>query len=88
MGSGSWSLGGDGWDVWRVIAPTPVIASGAKQPRMLPRAQSVVTMTLTHALLFGPKAAFMPELFRAQVRYSGASLGVNVAAALSGGFRR
>ena len=46
----------------------------------------VVTMTLTHALLFGPKAAFMPELFRSQVRYSGASLGANVAAALSGGF--
>ena len=46
----------------------------------------VVTMTLTHALLFGPKAAFMPELFRTQVRYSGASLGANVAAALSGGF--
>jgi metabolite-proton symporter len=46
----------------------------------------VVTMTLTHALLFGPKAAFMPELFRTRVRYSGASLGANVAAALSGGF--
>ena len=46
----------------------------------------VVTMTLTHALLFGPKAAFMPELFRTKVRYSGASLGANVAAALSGGF--
>ena len=46
----------------------------------------VVTMTLTHALLFGPKAAFMPELFRSQVRYSGASLGANVAAAHSGGF--
>jgi metabolite-proton symporter len=46
----------------------------------------VTTMTLTHALLFGPKAAFMPELFGTRVRYSGASLGANVAAALSGGF--
>jgi len=46
----------------------------------------VVTLTLTHALLFGPKAAFMPELFRTKVRYSGASLGANVAAARSGGF--
>jgi len=46
----------------------------------------IVTMTMTHALLFGPKAAFMPELFGTRVRYSGASLGVNVAAALSGGF--
>lgn len=46
----------------------------------------IVTMTLTHALLFGPKAALMPELFGTRVRYSGASLGANVAAALSGGF--
>jgi metabolite-proton symporter len=46
----------------------------------------IVTMTLTHALLFGPKAAFMPELFGARMRYSGASLGANIAAALSGGF--
>jgi len=45
-----------------------------------------VTMTLTHALLFGPKAAFMPELFGTRVRYSGAALGANVAAAISGGF--
>ena len=46
----------------------------------------MITMTLTHALLFGPKAAFMPELFGTRVRYCGASLGANVAAALSGGF--
>ena len=56
-----------------------------KEPALITLAL-VVTMTLTHALLFGPKAAFMPELFRTQVRYSGASLGANVAAALSGGF--
>jgi metabolite-proton symporter len=46
----------------------------------------VVTMTLTHALLFGPKAAYMPELFGTRVRYSGAALGANIAAATSGGF--
>ncbi|PIT06351.1 MFS transporter [Bradyrhizobium nitroreducens] len=45
----------------------------------------IVTMTLTHALLFGPKAAYMPELFGTRLRYSGASLGANIAAALSGG---
>src|SRR5262249_11393248 len=46
----------------------------------------IITMTLTHALLFGPKAAFMPELFGTRVRYSGAALGANIAAATSGGF--
>jgi metabolite-proton symporter len=46
----------------------------------------IVTMTLTHALLFGPKAAYMPELFGTRVRYSGAALGANIASAISGGF--
>jgi MHS family shikimate/dehydroshikimate transporter-like MFS transporter len=36
--------------------------------------------------MFGPQAAFLPELFGTRVRYSGASLGCQVAAALSGGF--
>ena len=35
----------------------------------------IVTMTLTHALLFGPKAAYLPELFGTRIRYSGAALG-------------
>jgi MHS family shikimate/dehydroshikimate transporter-like MFS transporter len=43
-------------------------------------------MSLTHASMFGPQAAFMPELFGTRLRYSGASLGCQVAAAISGGF--
>ena len=45
-----------------------------------------VAMNLAHASLFGPQAAFLPELFGTRTRYSGASLGCQVAAALSGGF--
>jgi MHS family shikimate/dehydroshikimate transporter-like MFS transporter len=45
-----------------------------------------IAMSLTHALMFGPQGAFMPELFGTRVRYSGASLGCQVAAAISGGF--
>ncbi|WP_246695347.1 MFS transporter [Methylobacterium sp. P1-11] len=45
-----------------------------------------VIMSLTHAMMFGPQAAFMPELFGTRTRYSGASLGCQVAAAISGGF--
>ena len=44
-----------------------------------------VIMSLTHASMFGPQGAFMPELFGTRVRYSGASLGCQVAAAISGG---
>lgn len=46
----------------------------------------VVVMSLTHGLMFGPQAAYMPELFGTPTRYSGASLGCQVSAALSGGF--
>jgi MFS transporter, MHS family, shikimate and dehydroshikimate transport protein len=42
-------------------------------------------MSLGHATLFGPQAAFIPELFGTKVRYSGASLGVQIAAAIGGG---
>jgi MHS family shikimate/dehydroshikimate transporter-like MFS transporter len=45
-----------------------------------------VTMSLCHGMMFGPQAAFLPELFGTNVRYSGASLGCQVSAALSGGF--
>ena len=45
-----------------------------------------IVMSLTHASMFGPQGAFMPELFGTRVRYSGASLGCQVAAAISGGF--
>lgn len=45
-----------------------------------------VVMSLTHATMFGPQAAFMPELFGTRLRYSGASLGCQIAAAISGGF--
>jgi MHS family shikimate/dehydroshikimate transporter-like MFS transporter len=45
-----------------------------------------VVMSITHGMMFGPQAAYMPELFGTRVRYSGASLGCQIAAAISGGF--
>jgi MHS family shikimate/dehydroshikimate transporter-like MFS transporter len=45
-----------------------------------------ITMSITHGLMFSPQASFVPELFGTKVRYSGASLGVQVSAAISGGF--
>jgi metabolite-proton symporter len=40
---------------------------------------------VTHAAMYGPQAAFLSELFGTRVRYSGASLGYQLAAPLSGG---
>jgi MHS family shikimate/dehydroshikimate transporter-like MFS transporter len=46
----------------------------------------IVAVTIAHATMYGPQAAFMPELFGTGSRYSGASLGCQVSAAISGGF--
>jgi MFS transporter, MHS family, shikimate and dehydroshikimate transport protein len=45
-----------------------------------------LAMSLSHGMMFGPQAAFLPELFGTKVRYSGASLGCQISAAISGGF--
>ena len=46
----------------------------------------IVAMNLGHGMMFGLESAYFPELFGPRVRYSGASFGFQVAAALGGGF--
>jgi MHS family shikimate/dehydroshikimate transporter-like MFS transporter len=53
--------------------PTIVVASIA------------VIVSITHAMMFGPEAAYLPELFGTKTRYTGCSIGCQVAAAISGG---
>ena len=38
-----------------------------------------------HAAMYGPQASFFSELFGTRVRYSGASLGYQLASVLAGG---
>jgi MFS transporter, MHS family, shikimate and dehydroshikimate transport protein len=45
-----------------------------------------IIVSLTHAVMFAPQAAFLPELFGTRTRYSGASIGCQISAAISGGF--
>ncbi len=45
----------------------------------------IVALSLGHGFMFAPEATYFPELFGANVRYSGASLGFQVAAAIGGG---
>jgi metabolite-proton symporter len=45
----------------------------------------VVAFVFSHAAMYGPQAAFLSELFGTRVRYSGASLGAQIAAVLAGG---
>jgi MHS family shikimate/dehydroshikimate transporter-like MFS transporter len=46
----------------------------------------IVALNLGHGLMFAPESAYFPELFGANVRYTGASSGFQVAAAIGGGF--
>jgi len=46
----------------------------------------IIAMNFGHGMMFGPESAYFPELFGARVRYSGASFGFQVSAALGGGF--
>ena len=45
----------------------------------------IVAFVFSHAAMYGPQAAFLSELFGTRVRYSGASLGAQLASVLAGG---
>ncbi len=45
----------------------------------------VLGLAVAHAAMYGPQAAFFSELFGTNVRYSGASLGYQLASPLAGG---
>lgn len=46
----------------------------------------IIAMNFGHGMMFGLESAYFPELFGTRVRYSGASFGFQVAAAVGGGF--
>jgi MHS family shikimate/dehydroshikimate transporter-like MFS transporter len=45
----------------------------------------VIAFVFSHAAMYAPQAAFLSELFGARVRYSGASLGAQLASVFAGG---
>jgi metabolite-proton symporter len=56
---------------------------GTKVPALA--ALAVIVGLVGHAAMYGPQAAFFSELFGTRVRYSGASLGYQLASPLAGG---
>src|ERR1700719_1877336 len=46
----------------------------------------MIAMNFGHGMMFGPESAYFPELFGSRVRYSGASFGFQMSAAIGGGF--
>jgi metabolite-proton symporter len=57
---------------------------GTKDPMIITLA-IVLPVVLGHAAMYGPQASFFSELFSARVRYSGASLGYQLASIFAGG---
>jgi MFS family permease len=57
---------------------------GTKEPAFIWLAIAV-PLVIGHAAMYGPQASFFSELFTARVRYSGASLGYQLASVLAGG---
>lgn len=57
---------------------------GTRQPVMVWVAITL-PLVLGHAAMYGPQASFFSELFSARVRYSGASLGYQLASVFAGG---
>jgi MFS transporter, MHS family, shikimate and dehydroshikimate transport protein len=57
---------------------------GTKTPWIITLA-IVLPVSLGHAAMYGPQASFFSELFSARVRYSGASLGYQLASIFAGG---
>jgi MFS transporter, MHS family, shikimate and dehydroshikimate transport protein len=45
-----------------------------------------IALNLGHGLMFAPESTYFPELFGAQVRYTGAGCGFQISAAIGGGF--
>jgi MFS transporter, MHS family, shikimate and dehydroshikimate transport protein len=58
---------------------------GTKDPQIIILTM-VVALSFGHGMMFGLESAYFPELFGTRVRYSGASLGFQLSAALGGGF--
>jgi MFS transporter, MHS family, shikimate and dehydroshikimate transport protein len=46
----------------------------------------MIAMNFGHGMMFGPESCYFPELFGPNVRYSGASFGFQLSAAIGGGF--
>ena len=57
---------------------------GTRNPALI-TGTIVVALNLGHGTMFGLQSTYLPELFGTRVRYTGASLGFQVAAALGGG---
>jgi MFS transporter, MHS family, shikimate and dehydroshikimate transport protein len=72
--------------VFSTLFAFPFFAMVDTKETFLVWAAIVLGVNVGHDLMYGPQAAFYAEMFGTRVRYSGASLGYQLASVLSGGF--
>ena len=69
--------------IMAIVAFPYFLLLNTKNPALIVLA-TVVAVSLAHAWLYGPQAAFISERFSTRVRYSGASLGYQIASIAGG----
>jgi len=74
-----YALGAAGAMIW-AFAFFPLLDTGNRAVIVL----ATVIALVTHAAMYGPQAAFIVELFSTRLRYSGASMGYQIAGILGG----
>jgi MHS family shikimate/dehydroshikimate transporter-like MFS transporter len=79
-------VGRRGADVRRARWAFPFFALVDTKEPILIWLAIVVGINIGHDLMYGPQAAFFSELFGTRVRYTGASLGYQLASVFAGGF--
>ena len=75
-----YALGAVGAAVWAFVF-FPLLSTRSSVVIVL----ATVVALITHAAMYGPQAAFIAELFSTELRYSGASMGYQIAGVLGGG---
>ncbi|OHT82672.1 MFS transporter [Mycobacteroides saopaulense] len=68
------------------VALTLFFLTAATGSKILVVLSIIFGINIVHDSMYGPQAAWFAELFDTRVRYSGASLGYQIGAVLSGGF--
>jgi MFS transporter, MHS family, shikimate and dehydroshikimate transport protein len=68
-----------------IVAPYPVFWLLANGSPVLLYLGFFIGMTVVQSAMYGPSAAFISEMFRTEYRYTGASIGYQIAATLGAG---
>jgi metabolite-proton symporter len=75
-----YALGALSAGIWAFVF-FPLLSTGSTPVIVL----ATVVALVTHAAMYGPQAAFIAELFSTELRYSGASMGYQIAGVFGGG---